>query len=92
MTYGEFYKTVCYNCVKMIMTDRLDEVIKDENYNINIEDLLKYDTVQLIMKKSTESLMVDNQKLLNSLIESVNESLDKTLLEIGDSILSKGCV
>lgn len=91
MTYGEFYKSVCYNCVKMFMTDRLNEVIQKENYNVDIKDLLEYDTIQHVMKKSTEELMVNNQELLNSLIDSINESLDKTLLEMGDTILNKEC-
>lgn len=66
-------------------------VIQKENYNVNIKDLLEYDTIQHVMKKSTEELMINNQELLNSLIDSINESLDKTLIEMGDTILNKEC-
>ena len=90
MTYGEFYKVVCYNCMRMLITDRLDEIIKEENYNINVKDLFNHYMVKYTLKKSTENMISDNQELLNSLVEAVNESLDKTLEELYVEFFNKG--
>ena len=89
MTYGEFYKVVCYNCIKMLMTDRLNEVIKEEGYNVNVKDLFEYEPIQYILKNSTETMIKDNKELLNSLIENVSESLDKTLIEMYNIVFNK---